>query len=128
MDYVQILTDSIDTTIYALKLFKNRKESAYYHIFKSEYVKFPMKLFNNKVDNFNPKRLQKTASKAYPISDRPRGKKDLKSVNYWKKQKNIPAIWIIKKNNKYILTDGVHRIVANYIQGNKKINCYIINY
>ena len=127
MDYVKILQDSIDTTIYSLKLFKNRKESAYYHIFKSEYVKFPMK-FNNKVDNFNPERLQKTASKAYPINDRPRGKKDLQSVNYWKKQKDIPAIWIIKKNDEYILIDGAHRIVANYIKGNKYINSYIINY
>ena len=129
MDYIKTLKDSITTSTIGLEFFKDKEESAYWHIYKSKFKKFPMKLFNdNNVNNFNSNRLQKTASKAYPKNDRPRGKKDLESVNYWKKQKDIPAIWILKKNNEYILLDGAHRIVANYIKGDKYINSYVINY
>lgn len=53
-----------------MKLFINRKEASFAHIFKSELVKKPMKTFKN-VNNFNPNRLQKSAINAYPPSDRP---------------------------------------------------------
>jgi hypothetical protein len=33
---------------------------------------------------------------------------------------------MIHKNNKYILLDGAHRIVASYIENIKHINAYII--
>jgi len=32
------------------------------------------------------------------------------------------------KNNKYTLIDGVHRIVASYIENKKHITAYIIKY
>jgi len=129
MNYVQVIKDSIDTSI-TMKLFTNRKEASYAHIFKSELVKIPMKTFKN-VNNFNPNRLQKSAVKAYPPHDRPRGNKDISSVKYYQKlikeKKEVTPIWMIKKNNEYILLDGAHRVVSNYIEGKRYINSYIIN-
>jgi hypothetical protein len=129
MDYVSILKDSIDTSI-SIKIFKNREESSLAHIFKSKLVKLKMLIFN-KVDNFNPNRLKKSAVKAYPLHDRQRGINDISSVKYYQKQikekKEIPPIWLIKKNKKYILLDGAHRIVSNYIEGKKYINAYVIS-
>ena len=66
------------------------------------------------MDNFNPNRLKKSAIKAYPLSDRPRGNKDILSVKFHQKQlqqnKNIEPIWILKKKKKKILLDGAHRV------------------
>jgi len=129
MDYVSILQDSIDTSV-SMKIFKNREESSIAHIFKSKLVKLKMSIFNN-VDNFNSNRLQKTAKKAYPLHNRPRGNKDICSINFCRKiireKKEISPIWLIKKNKKYILLDGAHRIVSNYIEGKKYINSYVIS-
>ena len=112
-----------------MKIFKNKEESAFAHIFKSNLVKIPLSIFEN-IDNFNPNRLQKSAIKAYPLNNRPRGNKDISSVKYYQKQiqqkKNIIPIWLIYKNDKYILLDGAHRIVASYIENSKYINSYII--
>lgn len=129
MNYVQVIKDSIDTSI-TMKLFTNRKEASFAHIFKSKLVKIPMTKFKN-VNNFNPNRLQKSAVKAYPPSDRPRGNKNISSVKYYQKlikdKKDVTPIWMIKKNNEYILLDGAHRVVSNYIEGKRYINSYIIN-
>jgi len=127
-NYINILKDSIYTSI-KLKIFKNKKDSLFSHIFKSKLVKIKLSTFKN-VDNFNLDRLQKSAVKAYPLKNRPRGNNDIISVKYYQKQiqqkKNITPIWIIQKNNKYILLDGAHRIVASYIEEKKYINAYII--
>jgi hypothetical protein len=129
MDYVSILKDSIDTSV-SMKIFKNREESSIAHIFKSKLFKLKMSIFNN-VDNFNSERLQKTAKKAYPLHNRPRGNKDICSINFCRKllreKKEISPIWLIKKNKKYILLDGAHRIVSNYIENKKYINSYVIS-
>jgi hypothetical protein len=112
-----------------MKFFKNRKDASYAHIFMSKLVNFPINKFKN-VDNFYPNRLKSSAVTAYPISDRPRGKKDIDSVKYYQKQikknKDVSPIWIIKKNNKYILIDGAHRIVASFIENKNNIPSYII--
>ena len=124
------IVDSIDTSIY-MKIFKNREEAAYSHIFNSKVVKIPLNTFkNDNVDNFDSVRLQKSAVKAYPLTDRPRGKEDISSVKYYQKQiqqkKEITPIWMIQKNKKYILLDGAHRIVASYIE-DVPVYAYIIN-
>jgi hypothetical protein len=125
MDY---LKDSINTSI-KIQLFKNKKDSTYAHIFKSNLEKLPLSIFKN-VDNFNPERLQYSAVKAFPINDRPRGNDDILSVKYYQKQiqdhKEITPIWVAIKNNKYILLDGVHRVVASYIENKKYIPAYLI--
>ena len=86
-------------------------------------VFFIIKKFKN-IDNFNPERLKKSAVLAYPLNDRPRKNKDIKSVKFYqnliKNKKDISPIWLIYKNKKYILLDGSHRIVASYIE-NKNI-------
>ena len=124
------IVDSIDTSIY-MKIFKNREEAAYSHIFNSKVVKIPLTTFkNDNVDNFDSVRLQKSAVKAYPLTERPRGKEDISSVKYYQKQiqqkKEITPIWMIQKNKKYILLDGAHRIVASYIE-DIPVYAYIIN-
>ena len=129
IDYINILQDSIDTSV-NMKIYKNREEASVAHIFNSRLVKLKLSVFRN-VENFNPNRLQKSATKAYPIKDRPRGDKDISSVKYYPKQlqqkKDITPIWIIKKNNKYILLDGAHRIVASFIENKQYINAFVIN-
>lgn len=129
-DYVNILQDSISTSV-SIKIFKNKEDALIAHIFKSKLLKIPLSIFkNNEVNNFDSNRLQKSAVKAYPINDRPRGNNDINSVKYHQKQlqqkKEITPIWMIQKNNKYILLDGAHRIVASYIEEKSFINTYII--
>ena len=90
-----------------------------------------MSIFTN-VDNFNPDRLQKSATDAYPFENRPRGDKDISSVEYHREQiqqkKDIAPIWLIIQNDEtYLLLDGAHRIVAHYIEGKQDIYAYVID-
>jgi hypothetical protein len=129
-NYINTLQHSIDTSV-NIKIFKNREYASMMHIFNSKLVKIPISTFFNvdNVDNFDPIRLQKSATKAYPLNNRPRGKYDINSVKYHQKQiqqKNIIPIWMIQKNKKYILLDGVHRIVASYIEDKYYIYAYVI--
>jgi len=128
--YMSSIIDSINTSI-TMKLFKNREEAAFSHIFNSKLVKIPLNTFkNDNVDNFYSVRLQKSAVKAYPLTDRPRSNKDISSVKYYQKQlnkkKDITPIWMIQRNKKYILLDGAHRVIASYIEEKKYINAYVI--
>jgi hypothetical protein len=128
MDYISILKDSIETSV-TIKLFNTVEESTRAHIFNSQLIKLPMTIFKN-VQNFNPNRLQKSAIKAYPLNDRPRGNKNISSVKFYQKQikekKNILPIWMAIKNGKYILLDGAHRIVASYMENKSNIDVYLI--
>ena len=127
-DCINTLQDSIDTSV-DMKIFKNREQASVAHIFNSKLVKIPLSTFKN-VDNFDPIRLQKSVTKAYPLHDRPRGNKDISSVKYYQKliknKLDIQPIWIIKNNNNYILVDGAHRIVASYIENKQYIQTYLI--
>jgi hypothetical protein len=129
MDYIQVLRDSIETSV-TMKLFKSKKEATINHIFHSKLISFPLSKCKN-LHNFNPKRLQISAVKSYPLHDRPRGNKDISSVKYYQKliknKLTIQPIWIILKNNNYILLDGAHRIVASYIENKKNIPAYLID-
>jgi hypothetical protein len=129
MDYISIIQDSIETSI-TIKLFKTKEESTFAHIFKSSLVKIPLSKFKN-MNNFNSNRLQTSAVKAYPLEDRPRGNNDINSVKFYQKQlkenKYIQPIWIFKKDKKYTLLDGVHRVVATFIEGKQYIYAYVIS-
>jgi len=128
MDYIPVIRDSIETSV-SMKLFKSIQESEFAHIYKSELIKMPLSKFKN-VNNFNPNRLQKSAVKAYPLNDRPRGNNDIKSIKYYQKQlqqqRNIQPIWLLYKEGKYILLDGAHRVVASYIENKSFIYSYLI--
>ena len=131
MDYISTLKNSISTSV-NIELFKNKEDAIFAHIYKSKLVKIPISTFEDfKVGNFNSDRLQKSAVKAYPLTDRPRGADDISSVKYHQKQiqhkKDIMPIWMVQQNGKYILLDGAHRIVASYIEDTKYIYAYIIN-
>jgi hypothetical protein len=112
-----------------MKLFKTKEKATMKHIFNSTLISFPLSKCKN-LDNFNPERLQTSATKSYPLHDRPRGDKDISSVKYYQKllqcKKDIQPIWMIKKNTDIILLDGAHRIVASYIEHKKNIPAYII--
>ena len=129
MDYISIIKDSIETSV-TIKLFKTTAEAILAHIQNSKLVKFPLSKFKN-INNFNPNRLQKSAVKAYPLEDRPRGNSDINSVKFYQKQlkenKYIQPIWIFKKDKKYTLLDGAHRIVATFTEGNQYIFAYVIS-
>jgi len=128
MDYISSLQDSIDTSI-EIKIFKTREEASIAHIFHSKLVKLHISFFNN-VDNFDSNRLQKLVEKAYPVNNRPSDEDDVSSVTYYQTQlqqeNEIIPIFMINKNNKYILLDGSHRIVASYIEEKEHINAYVI--
>jgi hypothetical protein len=128
MDYISILHDSIATSI-SMKIFKNINESSLAHIFNSKLVKINLLLCKNIV-NFDSNRLQNTVEKAYPIDNRPRGDNDINSVIFHQKRiqngEILEPIWIIVKDNNYILLDGAHRIVASYIEKKQILYSYII--
>ena len=129
---MQNMRDSVSTSV-AIKLFKNKQDAHLAHILKSKLVEIPLSIFanNNDMENFNSVRLKESALKAYPLDDRPRGNADISSVEYHQnqiKQQNgtINPIWLLYKNNKYVLLDGAHRIIASYIEGVEFIRAYII--
>ena len=130
MDYIATLKDSISTSL-KLKIFLTKKQAEKSHLYNSKLIKFPMSNCRNKLKNFDSNRLKKTAIKAYPLTNRPRGDDDIKSVKFNQKQiknkNNIIPIWIVEtKKNNYVLLDGAHRIVAHYIETKKNIPAYII--
>ena len=128
---MQNMRDSVSTSV-SMKLFENKQDAHLAHILKSKLVEIPLSIFanNNDMENFNSVRLKETAVKAYPLDDRPRGNADITSVEYHqnqiKQQNDIDPIWLLYKNNKYVLLDGAHRIIASYIEGVEFIRAYII--
>ena len=125
------MRDSVSTSV-SIKLFENKQDSHLAHVLKSKLVEIPLSTFaNNGVENFNSDRLKESAVKAYPLDDRPRGNADISSVEYHQKQikqqnGTINPIWLLYKNNKYVLLDGAHRIIASYIEGVEFIRACII--
>ena len=119
------MDSSFASTAITLKIFKNKEDAIRA---PRKLVNLPMSIFTN-VDNFNPKRLQRTAVEAYPLENRPRG--GISSVEYHREQirqnMDIGPIWLIIQNDEtYLLLDGAHRIVAHYIEGEQYINAYVI--
>jgi hypothetical protein len=91
---------------------------------KSSYTDISVEqLLNMNIENHRLKRYRfaKSAEEAYPPSDRPRGDKDINSVNYFLSTcKAISpvtiAIMIDKKGDtRFMKLDGVHRMVAAMI-------------
>jgi ParB-like chromosome segregation protein Spo0J len=80
------------------------------------------------LENVNPLRLSQDP---YPEGDRPRGQRDLDSVKFHRriirKKGNTSPIWIAKKGNRYIILDGVHRLVASNLEHKRSIPCHIVH-
>lgn len=129
MDYKKIILGSINTSM-KLKLFGSKEESTEAHLNKSILTKisFNSSKFKN-MDNFNRDRLKTSACQAFPLNNRPRGLEDIRSVKYFQKileNQDLLPIWIVEKSGQYILLDGVHRIVASYIEKKTYIYAYVI--
>ena len=83
---------------------------------------------NSRLDKY---RHARTAEEAYPPNDRPRGQKDIDSVNYHIKTREptSPIIVIsvsdLDNKNHLIMLDGVHRIMGALIRKSKVSICYI---
>jgi hypothetical protein len=101
-----------------LGLFKTRK-SALRNLKTAKTRKLPISLFKSgKVDNLNPQRLSKNP---YPKSDRPRGSENLMSVKFHRRTirktgQITKPVWLYHDKNKYVMLDGVHRVVATYLE------------
>ena len=127
MEFISLIQHSVDTAV-KLRIFKSRLDASVAHIFKAKLVRLPLNVFQA-VDNFDAVRLQSSAVRAYPLNDRPRGERDIRSVKWAQKQlrhkKPLAPIWMIQNDGKYTLLDGAHRIVASFIE-NKPVYAFVI--
>lgn len=128
MHFLEILRDSVETSV-SMGLFKTKRDALYAHVYRSH----PTDLSFSKIrrmDNFNPDRLQRSASLAYPPKDRPRGARDIQSVKHSVKKirsrEAVPAIWVLQKKKRLILLDGAHRIVAHYMAKKQSVPAFVI--
>ena len=121
------MNDSVKTSL-QIGMFSSLETAIQCHAFHRTFVNFPLSKCNDELHNFNPVRLSKTP---YPEHDRPRGQADLDSVAYHARliQTNcdINPVWIAFKNNEYTLLDGVHRIVATYLENKTHVPSYVIH-
>jgi hypothetical protein len=125
MDFLNSIRDSVETSV-TLEFFDSKEVSCYHHIFKSELVNFDFKDVENML-NFDTKRLSQNP---YPKNNRPRGEKDLASIDYHRQRiKDLgrtEPIWVLKDGKDMILLDGAHRIVSTFLERHKSIKAYVV--
>jgi hypothetical protein len=125
------IKDSIERSV-KLKLFKNKKDAAYAHIYDTELEIIRIDKFKKgEIKNFEQKRLDaKSAKEAYPKGDRPNpGLYDVRSVEFHQKlikENKKPLIWMARKNNVYYLLDGAHRVIASNLENKKTVYAQVI--
>lgn len=103
----QSLRDATETarTVYGVK------------IKQSEYTQFTIDEFENlHAENHRAVR-GKSLVEIFPANDRPRGQQDIDSVKYHISHQSHPIILLKMDNSRWIVLDGVHRIIAAYIGG-----------
>lgn len=125
----QSLVDSIRTAI-NIGLFPNEETATARHVLHTTQESIPIRLFKEGcVENINPARLSATP---YPTADRPRGQANLLSVQHHRRTvrrrgRVESPIWIARKGSRMIMLDGVHRVVATYLEGKRTIPAYVVN-
>ena len=123
---IQSLNDSIQTSI-TLGIFSSYKIALSEHILNGFLQVFPISKCYE-LSNFNPCRL---SIEPYPENNRPRGDDDINSVLYHRQTirqtGDTEPIWIIFLENRFILLDGVHRIVASYLENKQDVKAFVIN-
>ena len=123
---IQSLNDSIQTSI-TLGIFSSYKIALSEHILNGFLQVFPISKCYE-LSNFNPCRL---SIEPYPENNRPRGDDDIQSVLYHRQTirqtGDTEPIWIIFLENRFILLDGVHRIVASYLENKQDVKAFVIN-
>jgi hypothetical protein len=130
-DFTELVKSSIDKSV-EMKLFKDKKDSAYQHLYNYKLEKIPLSFFkNNKVKNYKGDRLKKrTIETSYPKDNRPKGEYNIKAVEYHMElidKKLNPLIWMVKKNDNYYLIHGTHKLVAANLKKLKKIDAYVVH-
>ena len=122
---IQSLNDSIQKSI-KLGIFSSYKIALSEHILNGFLQVFPISKCYE-LSNFNPSRL---SIEPYPENNRPRGDDDIQSVLYHRETirqtGDTEPIWIIFLENKFILLDGVHRIVASYLENKEDVKAFVI--
>ena len=122
---IQSLNDSIQTSI-TLGIFSSYKIALSEHILNGFLQVFPISKCYE-LSNFNPCRL---SIEPYPENNRPRGDDDIQSVLYHRQHirqtGDTEPIWIIFLENRFILLDGVHRIVASYLENKEDVKAFVI--
>jgi hypothetical protein len=129
-EFTELVKSSIDKSV-ELKLFKNKKESSFAHLYNFKLEKIPLSYFKKgMVINFKSDRLRaRTIETSYPIDNRPKGDYNIESVKYHLQlidRKLNPLIWVVKKNDIYYLIHGSHKIVAAHLAHFKDIDSYVI--
>ena len=125
----QSLVDSIRTAI-NIGLVPNEEAATAQHVLHTTQESLPIQLFKEgHVENINPERLSATP---YPSADRPRGQANLLSVRHHRRTIRRRGcvespIWIARKGSRIIMLDGVHRVVATYLEGKRTIPAYVVN-
>ena len=117
---------SIQSSIKAYNLFTNIKEACEAHILNVKFETINLLEYKDKFSN----RISATPEEAYPPDRRPRGDRDLISIEYHRallrEGKEIPCVWFIHKDNQLILMDGHHRVVAYYIEKKYDIRANVV--
>jgi len=71
-------------------------------------------------------RLGATLEEIFPKNDRPRGKEDIDSVNYFLNGGLAEPVSILFYQNQFYKLDGVHRVIASYLlNSNIKYSLYV---
>lgn len=121
MTYKKMFYSKFNTKLSLTKFLRNTLFSRQYENMNITQIK---KLT---LKNFNKLRLNKSPELAYPLNDRPRGIKDIKSMQYHLSTKKcISPIVILQYKKKYILLDGTHRLVAASLRKSMIRCCFII--
>jgi len=127
--FIDLLQRSVEKCV-ELKLFKNKKDASFSHLYRYKFELLSMSKFKKGyVQNFEHKRLKKSLEKAYPENDRPKGEYNIESVNFHRNliTQNInPLIFMAYKDNEYYLINGSHKLVAAYLEGHKKIEAFVV--
>jgi len=130
--FVDLLQSSIDKCV-ELKLFKNKKDASFAHLYQYKFELLPMSKFKNgSVQNFKHERLKKNVKEveeAYPEDNRPKGEYNLEAVKFHRNlitQKINPLIFMAYKKDKYYLIHGSHKLVAAHLEGHKKIEAFVV--
>ena len=127
--FIELLKSSIEKCV-ELKLFKNKKDASFAHLYQYKFELLSMSKFKKgEVQNFKHERLKKTIEKAYPEDNRPKGEYNLEAVKFHRNlitQKINPLIFMAHKDNKYYLVHGSHKLVAAHLEGHKKIEAFVV--
>jgi hypothetical protein len=122
------MNDSVETSV-SMRFFPSLASALRAHLM-ARRGNVPMSLFTRgAVANISRQRLSRTP---YPPHDRPRGAKDMASMQYHQRLVRqghpVPPVWLLRKarGGKLVLLDGVHRVAALHLEGSLHVPAYLV--